>query len=119
MLVNCCACKASKSEGERLKYKLKDGTFPAGSYVIKRDQPYGRLAKTLLEKQTYPDPVTRTYDDASWTMGMMSQTEVKEITDKAVLDLAGDAGDEPTSSWPARSPAADRCSPSRTTARTT
>src|SRR5213075_537007 len=51
-------------------------------------QPYGRLAKTLLEKQTYPDPVTRTYDDASWTMGMMSQTEVKEISDKAVLDLA-------------------------------
>jgi hypothetical protein len=68
--------------------KLKEGTFPAGSYVVKRDQPYGRLAKTLLEKQTYPDPVTRTYDDASWTMGMMSHTDVKEISDKAVLDLA-------------------------------
>jgi hypothetical protein len=67
---------------------LKEGTFPAGSYVVKRDQPYGRLAKNLLEKQVYPDPVTRTYDDASWTMGMMSQTEVKEIGDKAVLDIA-------------------------------
>ena len=74
--------------------KLKEGTFPAGSYVIKRDQPYGRLAKTLLEKQVYPDPVTRTYDDASWTMGMMSHTEVKEISDKAVLDLAVDAGQQ-------------------------
>jgi Zinc carboxypeptidase len=68
--------------------KLKEGTFPAGSYVVKRDQPYGRLAKNLLEKQVYPDPVTRTYDDASWTMGMMSQTDVKEIADKAVLDVA-------------------------------
>ncbi len=68
--------------------KLKDGTFPAGSYIIKRDQPYGRLAKTLLEKQVYPDPVTRTYDDASWTMGMMSHVDVKEIGDKAVLDVA-------------------------------
>ena len=68
--------------------KLKEGTFPAGSYVVKRDQPYGRLAKTLLERQVYPDPVTRTYDDASWTMGMMSHTEVQEIGDKAVLDVA-------------------------------
>jgi hypothetical protein len=25
--------------------KLAEGTFPAGSFVIKRDQPYGRLAK--------------------------------------------------------------------------
>ncbi|HZP48557.1 MAG TPA: M14 family zinc carboxypeptidase [Vicinamibacterales bacterium] len=65
---------------------LKDGTFPAGSYVVKRDQPYARLAKILLEKQVYPDPVTRTYDDASWTMGLMSHVEVKEIDDKAVLD---------------------------------
>ncbi len=67
---------------------LRDGTFPARSYIVKRDQPYGRLAKTLLEKQVYPDPVTRTYDDASWTMGMMSHVEVKEISDKAVLDVA-------------------------------
>jgi hypothetical protein len=66
---------------------LKEGTFPAGSFIVKRDQPYARLAKILLEKQIYPDPVTRTYDDASWTMGMMSQTEVKEIADKAVLDV--------------------------------
>ena len=28
--------------------QVSDGTFPAGSYVIKRDQPYGRLAKNLL-----------------------------------------------------------------------
>jgi hypothetical protein len=68
--------------------KLKEGTFPAGSFIVKRDQPYGRLAKILLEKQVYPDPNLRTYDDAAWTMGLMSQTEVKEIQDKAVLDAA-------------------------------
>jgi len=69
---------------------LKEGTFAAGSFVVKRDQPYARLAKILLEKQVYPDAVTRTYDDASWTMGLMSHVEVKEIDDKAVLDVAVD-----------------------------
>jgi hypothetical protein len=65
---------------------LSDGTYPAGSFVIKRNQPYGRLAKTLLEKQTFPDPSLRTYDDTGWTMGLMLQVEVKPTADKAVLD---------------------------------
>jgi hypothetical protein len=67
--------------------KLKDGTFPAGSLIVKRNQPYGRLAKILLEKQNYPDPSLTTYDDTAWTMGLMSQAQVSEITDKAVLDV--------------------------------
>ncbi|MBI4477081.1 MAG: hypothetical protein HY654_07895, partial [Acidobacteria bacterium] len=68
--------------------KLKEDTFAAGSYLIKRDQPYARLAKMFLEKQVYPDPNLRTYDDAGWTMGLMSHTDVKEITDKSILDVA-------------------------------
>jgi hypothetical protein len=67
--------------------KLRDGTFPAGSFVVKRDQPYGRLAKILLEKQQFPDANLRTYDDTGWTMGLMSHAEVREIVDKAVLDV--------------------------------
>ena len=60
--------------------KLKEGTFPAGSLIVKRDQPYGRLAKILLEVQKYPDPSLRTYDDAAWTMGLMSHADVREIS---------------------------------------
>jgi hypothetical protein len=67
--------------------KLSEGTFPAGSFVVKRDQPYGRLAKILLEKQEFPDPNLRTYDDAAWTMGLMSHAKVSEIADKAVLSV--------------------------------
>ncbi len=67
--------------------KVAEGTFPAGSYVIKRDQPYGRLAKNLLEMQRYPDPELRTYDDSGWTMGLAMLVEVKEIKDKAILDV--------------------------------
>jgi hypothetical protein len=68
--------------------KLSEGAFPADSFIVKRDQPYSRLVKTLLEKQVYPDPNLRTYDDTSWTMGLMSHAEVKEIADKKILDVA-------------------------------
>jgi hypothetical protein len=67
---------------------VSDGKFPAGSYVIKRDQPYGRLAKNLLERQNYPDPNLRTYDDSGWTMGLAMLVDVREIKDKAILDVA-------------------------------
>jgi hypothetical protein len=67
--------------------KTADGMFPAGSYVVKRDQPYGRLAKNLLEKQHYPDPNLRTYDDSGWTLGLAMGVEVKEIKDKSILGV--------------------------------
>jgi hypothetical protein len=31
--------------------KLSDGEYPAGSLIVKTNQPYGPLAKTLLGKQ--------------------------------------------------------------------
>jgi hypothetical protein len=68
--------------------RLGDATFPAGSYVIKRDQPYGRLAKNLLERQLYPDTRLTTYDDSGWTMGLLMGVEVKEIADAAILNVA-------------------------------
>ena len=65
--------------------KYGDATYKAGSYVIKRDQPYGRLAKNLLEKQDYPDARLTTYDDSGWTMGYAMNVEVKAVDDKAIL----------------------------------
>ena len=66
--------------------KVKEGTYPAGSYVVRLNQPYGRLAKTLLEKQNYPDPQLLTYDDSAWSMGMANNIEVKTIEDRSVLE---------------------------------
>ncbi|HEY7396280.1 MAG TPA: M14 family zinc carboxypeptidase [Gemmatimonadaceae bacterium] len=62
--------------------------FPAGSYVIKLNQPYGRLAKNLFEKQDYPDPALTTYDDSGWSMGYAFNVDVKEIKDKTILNAA-------------------------------
>ncbi|MEW5982678.1 MAG: M14 family zinc carboxypeptidase [Acidobacteriota bacterium] len=68
--------------------RLAGETFPAGSFIVKGDQPYGRLAKILLERQNFPDPTLRTYDDTGWTLGLATGTTVKEIADKAILDVA-------------------------------
>ena len=69
------------------EFKLGAVSYPAGSLVLKRNQPYGRLAKILLEKQNFPSDAQTTYDDTGWTMGLMSQARIDEINDKAVLDV--------------------------------
>ena len=68
--------------------KLSDGTYPAGSLVVKLNQPYGRLAHTLLSKQVDPDPELTTYDDAAWTLGLMTRTTIKSTEDKSALAAA-------------------------------
>ena len=88
MLINLLRIQGIEVGKATAEVSVKEGKFPAGSYVIKRDQPYGRLAKILLEKQNFPDANLRTYDDTGWTMGMMEHTEVKEIADLAILQAA-------------------------------
>src|SRR5689334_4570637 len=66
--------------------KTGDATYPAGALIVKLNQPYGRLAKILLEKQNFPTDATTTYDDTAWTMGLMSQAQVEESNDKGILN---------------------------------
>ncbi len=74
--------------------KLSEGAFPAGSLVIKCDQPYGRLVRILLEKQNFPDPNLRTYDDSAWTMGLMAHVKIVESADTAILAAPVQAVDQ-------------------------
>lgn len=70
--------------------KVKEGSFPAGSYVIRMDQPYRNLAVLLFGIQKYPDDpgVTRVYDDAGWTIGLLMDVKTVEIKDKAIFDVS-------------------------------
>jgi Zinc carboxypeptidase len=74
--------------------KLTDGTYPAGSLIVKTNQPYGPLAKTLLGKQVDPDPELRTYDDSAWTMGLMTHTEIQPTKDIAIQSVPVDPIDQ-------------------------
>jgi hypothetical protein len=76
--------------------KLSDGSYPLGSLIVKTNQPYGPFAKTLLEKQTDPDPELTTYDDSAWTMSLMTNTVIKPTDDIGVQALAVDPIDQYT-----------------------
>jgi hypothetical protein len=47
---------------------LKEGSFPAGTYVVRLDQPYRNYAVDLLTPQHYPKDATEPYDDVSWEL---------------------------------------------------
>jgi hypothetical protein len=64
-------------------------TFPAGSYIIRMDQPYSRIADALLDYQYWApnDPQQEVYDDTAWTMGELANVAVFRIVDAKVLDV--------------------------------
>src|SRR4051812_4676255 len=45
--------------------------YPAGSYVVRMDQPYSRMADMMLDTQYYSPRDPRSYDDTGWTLGAL------------------------------------------------
>ena len=68
--------------------QTEDREFPAGSYVIRMDQPYSRIADMLLDYQYWApnDPQRTPYDDTGWTFPEGFATQAVRITDLKVLD---------------------------------
>jgi hypothetical protein len=68
--------------------KVGEKTYGAGSYVIRMDQPYSRLADMLLDKQYYNPNDPSPYDDTGWTLGPLFNTATIRVEDTAVLKAA-------------------------------
>ena len=47
---------------------LKEGNYPAGTYVVRLDQPYRNYAVDLLTPQHFPKGGGEPYDDVSWEL---------------------------------------------------
>ncbi|MGI8744946.1 MAG: M14 family zinc carboxypeptidase [Bryobacteraceae bacterium] len=74
------------------KPKPAPRTFPAGSYVVRMDQPYSRIADALLDYQYWAanDPQKSIYDDTGWTFGELGNVQVLRVSDLKVLDAPMD-----------------------------
>jgi hypothetical protein len=89
-------------EIHRLTADLKLGgkTWPAGSFVVRMDQPYRNAAINFLEEQKFPaDEPNEPYDDIAWTWPLLYGVEGSKIDDKKVLD---GSRSRRTSRWLAR-----------------
>ncbi|HEX8424030.1 MAG TPA: M14 family zinc carboxypeptidase, partial [Pyrinomonadaceae bacterium] len=65
--------------------KPAERRYPAGSYIIRMDQPYSRMADMMLDTQYYNASDPRPYDDTGWTLGAMRNVQTVRIKDRAVL----------------------------------
>jgi hypothetical protein len=59
--------------------------IPAGSYVVRMDQPYSRMADMLLDTQYYNVNDPAPYDDTGWTLGALHNVKTIRVTDAAIL----------------------------------
>ncbi|PYU51115.1 MAG: hypothetical protein DMG48_11310 [Acidobacteria bacterium] len=76
---------AAKPKEEK---KPTETVIPVGSYVVRMDQPYSRLADMTLDTQYYSPRDPRSYDDTGWTLGALRNVKTTRVTDLSILNAA-------------------------------
>jgi hypothetical protein len=64
---------------------VKEGSFPAGTFLVRLDQPYRNYAVDLLAPQKFPaDAEFKPYDDISWALPVHFGLSAVRIDDASV-----------------------------------
>lgn len=82
-LLKMQGCEIHKLDKE---IETKEGKFGAGSYVVRMDQPYSRMADMLLDTQYYNINDPAPYDDTGWTLGPLHNVKTVRVKDEKILD---------------------------------
>jgi hypothetical protein len=79
---------APASDDKKEEATVETKKFPAGSYIIRMDQPYSRIADMLLDYQYWSpnDPQKSPFDDTGWTFGELGNLQVLRVVDPKVLE---------------------------------
>ena len=86
-MVNLMRLQGIEVHRAEKEFTVKDQKYAAGSYIVRMDQPYSRMADMLLDTQYYNVTDPSPYDDTGWTMGPMRNVKTVRILDKAVLEV--------------------------------
>ncbi len=86
-MVNLLRLQGIEVHRSAKEFTVKDQKYAAGSYIVRMDQPYSRMADMLLDTQYYNVTDPSPYDDTGWTMGAMRNVKTVRVTDKSVLDV--------------------------------
>jgi hypothetical protein len=76
--------RSAENSADKTPANIK-ATIPAGSYIIRMDQPYSREADMLLDTQYYSIHDPTPYDDTGWTLGPLMDVATLRITDQSIL----------------------------------
>jgi hypothetical protein len=68
--------------------QLKDGNYPAGTYVVRLDQPYRSYGVDLLTPQHYPKDGEPPYDDVSWELPANYHLQALPTNDAAIRNAS-------------------------------
>jgi hypothetical protein len=94
------AASADDKKDDKKAEPAKPTTFAKGSFIVRMDQPYSRLADTMLDTQ-YVRSTEQVYDDTGWTLGFLKNVEFKRVANPEVLKVAMHAWDGATPPAPA------------------
>ncbi len=83
------AAAAAAAAADQSASTTETREFPAGSYIVRMDQPYSRIADALLDYQYWSptDPQKNPYDDTGWTFPEGFNVQAVRVTDVKVLDV--------------------------------
>ncbi len=69
-------------------FAVKEGEFPAGTFVVRLDQPYRNYALDLLAPQKFPkDAEFQPYDDISWALPVHFGLTATPVEDEQIMKV--------------------------------